>query len=147
VDVEGAVQAHALEQSQRAGDIAGEADLNSEPLRASARVEQHGQSAVVDEGNLAEVDDHVLRPAGERALNRAAEFRRVSAVQVAAHRKNGAPTDGALRDLEGAILAPGPARRHPSFEIRFQRNLRATVVSVLRSSNVSWSGSGPDRDS
>ncbi len=70
---------------------------------ASASVEQDGKSAVVDEGDFAEVDHELVGLAGEGAVSRSAELGRVRPVEFAADEEDGALIDGPGRDLERAI--------------------------------------------
>jgi hypothetical protein len=78
--------------------------------RAPASVEQDGKSAVVDECDSAEIDHELVRLAGERAVSRSAERRRVRPVEFAADQENGAPANGPVRDLEPAIRSLRLAR-------------------------------------
>jgi hypothetical protein len=126
VEVEVAVEPRVFEQSSGAGDVAGEAEVDAEVPCAPASVEQDRKSAVVDEGNFAEVDHELVRLAGERAVSRSAELGRVDTVEFAADQENGALVDGPARDLERTIRPGGPARRAKRFEIPVQRNLPAT---------------------
>ena len=77
---------------------------------APAGVEQDGKSAVVDDGDFAEVDHELVRLAGERAVSRAAELGRVDTVEFAADQENGALVDGPVRDLERTLRPRGLAR-------------------------------------
>jgi hypothetical protein len=108
VDVEVAVEAHALEETARAGDIAGEAELDSEASRASVRVEQYREAAVVDHADVADIDDELLRPGGERPMHGSGELRRVDSVEVAANEQHGALPNGVVVDRERGCA---PSRR------------------------------------
>ena len=131
--VEIAVEPRVLEQSQRARDIAGEAELDAEVPCASASVEQDAKSVVVDERHFAEVDHELVRLASKRAVSRSAEGGRVGTVKCAADHENGAPAVGPVRDLERTIRPRGLARCPARFEIPVQRNLRATAMFTSQS--------------
>jgi hypothetical protein len=103
VEVEATVEPRVFEQSEGGGDVAGEAEVDAEVPGASASVEQDGESAVVDAGNLAEVDHELFGLAGEGAVSRSAELGRVRPVEFAADQENGASAVGPVRDLERAI--------------------------------------------